>query len=62
MTADEVDRPSATHQSPLAPIVGANRFSPLGERHRQQRALLCPLPRQAVANHQAAIDRAAGAD
>ena len=39
--------------------MGANRFSPLGERHRQQRALLLPrFHGKAVANYQAAIDRA----
>ncbi len=60
MTADESIAPSATHQSPLAPIVGSESvLTSLGERHRQQRALLLPrFHGKAVANYQAAIDRA----
>ncbi|MFT3899345.1 MAG: cytochrome P450 [Gordonia sp. (in: high G+C Gram-positive bacteria)] len=60
MTADEADAPSATHQSPLAPIVGPESvLTSVGERHRQQRALLLPrFHGKAVAKYQESIQRA----
>ncbi|MFT4199153.1 cytochrome P450 [Gordonia sp. (in: high G+C Gram-positive bacteria)] len=60
MTADESIAPSATHRSPLAPIVGPDSvLTSLGERHRQQRALLLPrFHGKAVAKYQESIARA----
>ncbi|GED97132.1 cytochrome P450 [Gordonia crocea] len=60
MTADESVAPSATHQSPLAPIVGRQSvLTSIGERHKQQRALLLPrFHGRSVANYQAGIERA----
>lgn len=60
MTADESIAPSATDESPLRPIVGGQSvLTSIGERHRQQRALLLPrFHGKAVANYQEAIDRA----
>ncbi len=63
MTADESVAPSATHRSPLAPIVGRRSvLTSVGERHRQQRALLLPrFHGKAVAAYQRSIDRATDA-
>ncbi|GAA3022875.1 cytochrome P450 [Gordonia defluvii] len=63
MTADESIAPSATRQSPLAPIVGSESvLTSVGDRHRQQRALLLPrFHGKAVARYQDSIDRATDA-
>ncbi|GAC57032.1 putative cytochrome P450 [Gordonia hirsuta DSM 44140 = NBRC 16056] len=60
MTADEAITPSSTRLSPLAPIVGPDSvLTAVGERHRQQRALLLPrFHGKAVAAYQASIERA----
>ena len=60
MTADEADAPSSVRQSPLAPIVGPDSvLTSIGERHRQQRALLLPrFHGKAVAAYQESIQRA----
>lgn len=60
VTADESIAPSATRQSPLAPIVGRDSvLTSVGARHKQQRALLLPrFHGRAVAGYQASIEKA----
>ncbi|MFM9377075.1 cytochrome P450 [Gordonia sp. VNK21] len=60
VTADEAIAPSATHESPLRPIVGGESvLTSLGRRHRQQRALLMPrFHGRSVASYQQSIDDA----
>ncbi|MFT3716677.1 MAG: cytochrome P450 [Gordonia sp. (in: high G+C Gram-positive bacteria)] len=63
MLADEADAPSSVRQSPLAPIVGPESvLTSVGDRHRQQRALLLPrFHGKAVAAYQESIARATDA-
>jgi cytochrome P450 len=58
LTADPAIAPSATGTSPLRPIVGADSvLTAVGERHRQQRALLMPqFHGRAVAAYRDRID------
>jgi cytochrome P450 len=60
-TADPVDAPSLTGESPLRPIVGPNStLTALGERHMRQRKLLLPsFHGEAVARYTAMIADAA---
>ncbi|MCE5289813.1 MAG: cytochrome P450, partial [Nocardiaceae bacterium] len=61
MTADVSDVRSATHQSPIRPIVGPDSvITAIGERHKQQRELLMPeFHGSAIAHYQSAIERSA---
>jgi cytochrome P450 len=60
-TADPVEAPSLTGESPLRPIVGPNStLTALGERHMRQRKLLLPsFHGEAVARYTAMIEDAA---